>query len=95
MKPREQPIAAERAHTGVQPLSSVAARSRVRLCSLGVNGRTGRRLAALGLTVGATATVMQTSPAAVVVATRGTRLALGRSLAAEVLVAVETPAAAE
>jgi Fe2+ transport system protein FeoA len=93
MKPAQP--AKRAAPAAIQPLTAVAARERVRVHSFGVNGSTVRRLADLGLTIGSTATVVQTSPAAVVLATRGSRLALGRPLAETVFVTAIAPTSGE
>lgn len=71
-----------------QPLASVAAGSRVRVLDLAVERSVARRLADLGLTIGSTARVMQVSSTAVILAARGSRLALGRPLAETIRVVV-------
>ena len=70
-------------------LASVDAGQRVRLLSLAGGPAVARRLADLGLTIGSTATVMQTSSAAVIVAARGSRLALGRALAEKITISTD------
>jgi len=70
-------------------LASVAAGRRVRLLDLAGGRAVSRRLADLGLTIGSTATIIQTSSTAVILAARGSRLALGRALAEEILVTIE------
>ena len=69
-----------------QPLASVAAGQRVRVLDLDVDQGVARRLA------------YDRSPlavAAVIVAARGSRLALGRPLAATITVAIDSEEAAE
>jgi Fe2+ transport system protein FeoA len=56
---------------------------------LAVERSVARRLADLGLTIGSTARVMQTSSTTVILAARGSRLALGRPLAETIRVAIE------
>jgi Fe2+ transport system protein FeoA len=72
-----------------QSLASVAAGQRVRLLRLAGGRKTARRLADLGLTIGSTATVMHSSSTAVILAARGSRLALGRPLAEEITVTLD------
>jgi Fe2+ transport system protein FeoA len=67
-------------------LSDAPARRPVRVRSLDVEPQAARRLADLGLTVGASATVIGRTHRAVIIAVRGGRLAIGLTLADGVLV---------
>ncbi len=70
-------------------LASVETGTRVRVLDLAVERSIARRLADLGLTIGSHATVVQSSSTAVILAARGSRLAIGRPLAREIVVTIE------
>jgi len=70
-------------------LSDVPVRRTVRFSSHQAEAVVVRRLADLGLTIGAVATVVQSSSTAVILAVRGSRVAVGRRLADTIRVELE------
>ena len=70
-------------------LCDVPAGATVRIVDVGTDHRLARRLAALGMIAGTEVTVAQAGRGRTVVAARGSRIAVGRAVAARVTVTEE------
>ncbi len=73
-------------NTHIRPLSSAQRGECVRLIHIEAGHRLARRLAELGLTPGVTLQVVHKNGGPMLIAVRGTRLALGRGVTDKILV---------
>lgn len=83
---RGEYIMADHNSNGKQPLSMTAPGQSVQLVNIDAGHKLRRRLTELGLTPGVELQVMQDQGGPMLVAVRGTRLALGRGMAHKIMV---------